>query len=147
MEKFGKYLGNFWELYRKISKIVSKNFEINFKRFLKVFWKISENFKKYFGNFRNIQKLFGKISRINSFWTKIILKNLEKNGKTLSNISRSFEKYYWNFWELFKKFFKKSFSKFQGLLRRIWIPYTKVSGSIYLSLPRVELGGSKDWYV
>ncbi len=34
---------------------------MNFKRFRKAFWKISETFKKYFGNFRNILPILSKI--------------------------------------------------------------------------------------
>ncbi len=36
-KSFEKYFGNFRELYRNILKIISKNFELNFEKFCKVF--------------------------------------------------------------------------------------------------------------
>ncbi len=54
-EIFDKYWGKFRELYRNISKIIFKNFEINFGRFpkiLRIFLKsISKNFENYFVKF------------------------------------------------------------------------------------------------
>ncbi len=41
MQNLGKYFGNFRELYRNISKIISKNLELNFEKFCKVFRKFA----------------------------------------------------------------------------------------------------------
>ncbi len=121
-------------------KIVSKNFEINFKRFRKVFWKILEKFKKYFGNFHKLWELSHferKLSR--KFW---------KNGKTLRNIFRSFEKYYRNFFNFSKKIsvnFKGYYGEFRELFheKNVEKYFEKLFSELYRNILKIIFKNSE----
>ncbi len=97
-KNFENYCGEFRGIFPKILRIILKNIENHFKKFLEKFqknsrklWKFSRSISENFIKFR---ELFPKILRIKLFWkiSKIISESFENFRVESRNITKIFEK-------------------------------------------------------